>query len=424
MSLGLLLVSSALAGELVWSGGAAASFGALGDAGTGGLGHEVILGAPLAGRWLIEGQSTSAAGQEGARFTLMAGARRYLSEPFTGQGALSVSAAAGVDLFGWDPTLSLGVALDLPTSRRWGWRVGGGWEAGPSDGALEGVARLSLTALIGPPRPVEVVEVTPPPPPPEEEPEPLPFLLEGEPEDARVWVPHPVCAWVPASEAEALMASLDQPLSPDSMLEVLAEDYASEHVHPVGEQHVELVPEPDRGALVVLAWPGDQIRVSGAALAAPQEVPTGEDGVAVLTAPEGRLDIEVRAGGQRQSYKAALANGYAVWVRVRPPPPAQVLFNQGHSELTTAARAQIADMASDAAGWSFVLQGAYSAEGSLNYNNRLARERGLNVGQALMDAGVPADHIAYLDPPPADPNKDPVTQRACIVLAVPPERAP
>lgn len=423
MILALLLASGALAADVVWSGGASVSFGALSDAGAGGLGHEVNLGVPVSERWLVEAVSTSAAGLDAARFTLMAGARRYLSEPFTGAGALSVSGDVGLDLFGRDPTLSLGAAIDLPTDRRWGWRVGGGWELGPSDGQLEGVARLSLTAVIPPPRAVTVTELVPPPPPPPAEESP-PFQLEGALAEARIWIPHPVCAWVPASEAEALIASLDEPLSPEATLEVLAEGYAVDHIDHVGVQHVELLPEPDEGALVVLAWPGDRIVVKGASLPAPQSVSTGADGVAVVKAPEGRLDIEVRAGGQRQSYKAALANGYAVWVRVRPPPPVQVLFAQGQSDLNAAARAQIAAMAQDAGGWSFVLQGAYSAEGSLNYNNRLARERGLNVGAALMEAGVPADHIAYLEPPPADPNKDPVSQRACIVLAVPPERAP
>lgn len=417
MSLGLLVVQGAVAADLVWSGGAAASFGALTDAGTGGLGHEVVLGAELKDRWLTELMSTSAAGSEGARFTLMAGERRYLTEPFEGQGALSVSLHAGVDLFGWDPTLAFGAAVDLPSPRRWTLRVGGGWELGRGEVGAEGVARLSLTALVPPSAvAVQTVVVTEPPPPPA--PEPEPFQLEGAPEEATVWVPHPICAWVPASEAEALIASLDEPLSPEASLEVLAEGYAAEHVHPEGEHHLELRPEANEGALLVLAWPGDRVVVSG------QPVETDKDGIATFTAPEGRVDIEVRAGGQRQTYKAALANGYAVWVRVRPPPMVQVLFNQSRSELTPAARAQIAAMASDAAGWSFVLQGAYSAEGSLNFNNRLARERGQNVGQALMDAGVPADHIAYLDPPPADPNRDPASQRACNVVAVPPERAP
>ena len=422
MTLALLLVQSALCADppqdaLVWSGGAAVSFGALSDAGTGGLGHEVVLGRTLSERWLVEAMSTSAASRDGARFTLMGGGRRYLREPFTGAAALSVSGDLGLDLFGLDPTLSLGAAVDLPTDRRWGWRVGGGWEAGVHDGALEGVARLSLTALLPPVRPViETVLVEVPPAIPPEEHEPL--TLSGAPEDATVWVPHPICAWVPASQAEALLAGLDEPLSPEATLALVAEGYAPDHVHAEGAQTFELKPEPDRGALLVLAWPGDQISVSGST------VPTGADGVAVYQAPEGRVNIDVRAGGQRQTYKAALANGFAVWVRIRPPPPVQVLFNQGKSELTPAALAQINAMASDAGGWSFVLQGAYSAEGSLNYNNRLARERGQNVGSALMAAGVPAEHIAYLEPPPADPNRDPASQRACNVLAVPPERTP
>lgn len=417
----VLLAGLSFAAEHAVSAGAQGVFGAGQDAGKGGVGHEVTLERRLSERWLVEGLSTSAASQEGARFTLMAGGRYYLSEPWTHTGALSVYAAGGLDLFGPSLALALGGSVDLPSRHRLRARVSAGLEGSFTGGDQHGVARMALAVLVPPPR----KEATPPPPPPPPEPPPpekQPLDLEVLPAEAMVWVPHPVCAWVPSTQVEALIAGLQEEgglsLSAEATLELMAEGYVPAHVHPEGPQHVQLRQAPAQGSLLVLAYPGDQVAVDG------HPVTVSEDGVALVNAPEGRVRVEVRAGGQRQEYKAALANGYAVWVRVRPPPPTQILFTQGRSELSAASLAQIQEMAASAAGWSFVLQGAYSYEGSLNVNHRLARERGLNVGKALQDAGIPPERIAYLDPPPADPNRDPTTQRACNVIAVPPERTP
>lgn len=413
----LLLIGSALAADLALSGGVVGSFGAGSDAGRGGLGHELTLETRVTPRFFAQVMSTSSVGASLDHFTAMAGPRLYLSDPWSGAAALSLDLGLGVDLFGPALAAQIGGSVDLPSRRRLVPRVSAGFELAPDAEGVHPRGRLALTVLM--PRPLEkaaptpVVEAPPKPPP---APPRVPLELEAAPEEARVWVPHPICAWVPASQAAALLAQLDNPLPPDAMLDVIAEGYLPEHVPAQGEQKVALKLSENRGALIVLAHPGDQVSVGGA------PVPVNGDGIAMLNAPEGRVAIEVRAGGQRQEYKAALSSGYAVWIRVKPPAPTQILFPQGSSELSAAAAQRIQGMAADAAGWSFVLQGAYSYEGSLNVNNRLARERGQNVGAALLAAGVPADHIAYLDPPPADPNKDPTTQRACNILAVPPER--
>lgn len=415
----LLTLAPAFAGEYALSAGGQGSFGATGDAGEGGLGHEVVLSRRLAERWLLELRSTSAASEPDAHVTLLVGPRYYLAEPWTGDAALSLYGDLGLDLFGPAPALALGASVDLPTQRRWIGRVSAGWEASRADGEGHVAGTLALAILVPPARPEAApVVVAPPPPPPAPPRERIPLELDLLPEEARVWVPHPICAWVPASQAELLLASLDEPLSPEATLELIADGYVPAHVHHEGEQKVQLEVAENRGSLLVLAHPGDSVRVGGQAL------PVDTSGLALMNAPEGRVTVEVLAGGERQEYKAALANGYAVWIRVKPPPPTQILFPQGESALSAANLARIQSMARNAAGWSFVLQGAYSYEGSLNVNNRLARERGQNVGHALLAAGVPADRIAYLDPPPADPNKDPATQRACNVLAVPPERTP
>ncbi len=414
----LLLLPVALAADLALSGGVQGRFGAEDTAGEGGLGHEVVLSARAGERWMLELRSTSAASQPDAHFTAMLGPRLYLSEPWTGAAALSAWADVGLELFGPGPAGALGLSVDLPARRRLTPRVSAGWELSRADADLRGGATLSLSLLVPPPpaTPTPAVVEAPPPPPPPKPREPLD--LELVPAEAEVWVPHPVCAWVPASQAELLLAGLDEPLSPEATLELVAAGYVPEHVHAEGKQEVSLEPAEDRGALLVLAHPGDTVRVGGVAL------PVDGRGLALMQAPEGRVTVEVLAGGVRQEYKAALANGYAVWIRAKAPPPTQILFAQGVSELSASNLERIRQIATNAAGWSFVLQGAYSYEGSLNVNNRLARERGLNVGAALLAAGVPADRIAYLDPPPADPNKDPATQRACNILAVPPERTP
>ena len=411
-----LLLGAALAADLALSGGVVGSFGAADDAGRGGIGHELTLETRVGPRFFAQIQTTSSAGPTLEHFTAMAGPRYYLSDPWAGRAALSLDLGLGVDLFGPALAAQLGGSVDLPSQHRLIPRVSAGLELAPDAGGAHPRGRLVLSVLL--PRPMEkaapapVVEAPRPPPP-----ENTPLELEAAPEEAKVWVPHPICAWVPASQAAALLAQLDHPLPPDAMLDVVADGYLPEHIPAQGQQKVALQPGVNRGALIVLAHPGDQVSVGGQPLA------VNADGIALLNAPEGRVAIEVRAGGQRQEYKAALSSGYAVWIRVKPPDPTQILFAQGQSELSPQALARIQAIAADAAGWSFVLQGAYSYEGSLNLNNQLARERGQNVGAALLAAGVPADHIAYLDPPPADPNKDPATQRACNILAVPPGRA-
>lgn len=415
----LLGAGLAAAGEAVLAGGVQVATGAAEDVGKGGLGHDVRLGYTLGERWLVELGSTSLARPDAAHVDLSLGARRYLTEPWTDRGALSIDASAGVGLMGAYPALALGAAMDLPHRRRLTARVGAGLAVFGASDAPHSAARLALTVLAPPIRlaapTAPLVLATPPPAPAPA----APLDLEIPPE-AMVWVPHPICDWVPASQAELLIASLPEGLDPEAQLEILAEQHLPAHVHPEGHQRPELVAAPPdgMGALLVLAHPGDEVQVNGA------RVPVDDEGVALLNGPEGRVTVEVRAGGQRQTYKAALSNGYAVWIRVKAPPAATVTFSQGSSELSPASRDQIQAMARDAAGWSFVLQGAYSFEGSLNVNNRLARERGQNVGAALLAAGIPADRIAYLEPPSADPTKDPATQRVCNVIAVPPERRP
>ena len=411
----VLFGAMALAADLNLSAGA--QLVATGDAGAGdlGLGHDVSVGVPAWSRGTVELRSLSVARVgDPPMFTAMVGARQHLTEPWSPDGALSVSAAVGVSVLNPAGVGAVGVAWDLPLRRRWTGRVEGGWLLASSG---DGGGRLALSVLV-PPRPareVHAIAAEAPPPAPEAPPEPASLTADA---GALVWVPHPICAWLPVDEANALLAALPATLPTGSTLEVHADGAAPGFAAASGHTDVSLTPAATQGALLVLGYPGDRVSVDGVPVA------VGEDGVSMVNAAPGRVAVQVAAGGQLQEYKAALARGYAVWLRVRPPPKTAVFFSFNSSDLSDRTRAQVTALADNAAGWSFVLQGAYSFEGSLNYNRKLAQERARVVGALLEEAGIPSDRIAYLDPPNADPNADPTTQRACNIIAVPPERTP
>lgn len=413
-----LAAGPALGADLVVAAGPQISVRGGDAAGEAGLGHNLSFGRPISERWVIELSSSSATGEGGPpAFGVFGGARAYLTRPWSPDGALALTAALGVDLLSPGPVATLGLGYDLPLRGRFTARVGAGWALGTDSKELSSGANAAISVLV-PPRPrrefttraaattapMQAVRALP--------------QLSVEPATALVWVPHPVCAWMSPEEANLVLAELGDAMPADAELVVAAEGYTDAHVHVDGPTVAHLQPVTAQGALLLLANPGDHLTIDG------HDVPTGPDGAAVINAPEGRVGIEVKAGGQRQEYKAAIANGFAVWVRVRPPPPTAVLFTVRSAEVSPKAQAEIAALAENAADWSFVLQGAYSYEGSLNFNRRLALERAAAVGKLLEAAGIPADRIAYLDPPNADPNGDPTTQRACKILAVPPERSP
>ena len=117
---------------------------------------------------------------------------------------------------------------------------------------------------------------------------------------------------------------------------------------------------------------------------------------------------------------AALVPGHVVWVRAKDPTQSTIYFEFDSMELRADARLQVEEIGRNAADWSFVLQGGYSAEGTLEHNWSLAVARAQQVSQVLQSAGVPRDRIVYLQPPPPDPNRSLEEQRTCRIFPVAP----
>lgn len=207
--------------------------------------------------------------------------------------------------------------------------------------------------------------------------------------DPMVWVPHPYCRFLPASEAKGLLAQL----RPGDELQVIADGYIPVSV-PIeaGETKVELAPITPIGALIVVAWPRDEVSVEGKSLT------VGDDGIAVVMVPEGNVDVTVRGGGRDEVFPAYVPTGDAVWLRI-PPPPAQIIrFRVGTSDLDKEATATIAGLASQPGSYTLTVQGSASPEGNLDANLKLAARRGEICRDKLLESGIPADRLT-LGPP-------------------------
>ena len=235
--------------------------------------------------------------------------------------------------------------------------------------------------------------------------------LDANPDDALVFVPHPICEWLPAEQAHAIL----QHLEPGDPVRVVAPGYLPVEI-PVEEGHehepvqVPLKPAPAQGTVVVVAQPGDDVFVDG------HPVPVGQDGLAIVTTPEGPHEVQVRGAGRVVDLTTAVGDGYAAWVRSPPPERLIIQFAVGSSELTPQARRDIAFYAETVGNWGFELQGSFSPEGDWSANQKLARARGRAVQRAMVDAGIPRDRIEIEPPPEVPEDMETANQRSCIIV--------
>ena len=175
--------------------------------------------------------------------------------------------------------------------------------------------------------------------------------------------------------------------------------------------------ERGQGWLVVVAEPGAVVRVGEF------ERTVGEDRTAKLTAAEGVVDVEVVGGGRRQTFEAALAQGYVLWLRATPPDEVAVQFASGSAEVDDADRVAAQALARNRGQYRLRLSGSYSPEGNLAANLELARRRAAAVSALLQEVGVPAEDLELLPPTPPRPGLTAAEQRAVYVLPVSPEEA-
>ncbi|MCB9674119.1 MAG: OmpA family protein [Alphaproteobacteria bacterium] len=233
-----------------------------------------------------------------------------------------------------------------------------------------------------------------PPPPPEPEP-----VIEPTRVDARgmVWVPDPVCQWLPTDEANAELERLSLQLP---------------EVHVISEA---LLRGPDRAGdqaarLFVAGSPGDRVTVDGVTLDL-------AEGYAWTDLPEGRADVVATGGGRTLSWPVGLADGHVVWLVLDGPEATRIRFGPGSAVLTPESRARIAEVARLAGDWTFDVHGSASPEGTENVNRDLEARRARAVADALIAAGVAAERVR-VGASRAYPDLSPEDQRAAVILPV------
>jgi len=247
----------------------------------------------------------------------------------------------------------------------------------------------------------------------EEEVKPPIAPLDANPDDALVFVPHPICEWLPAEEALEIL----QHLEPGDPVRVVAPGYLPAEIRvveggPTEPVPVPLKPAPSQGTVVVVAQPGDDVFVDG------RQIPVGTDGLAILTAPEGPHRVEVKGAGRVVDLTTAVGDGYAAWVRSPPPDRLIIQFEVGSSVLTAQAQRDIAFYAETVGNWGFELQGSFSPEGDFGANQKLARARGKEVQRAMTGAGIPRDRIEIVPPPEVPEEMETANQRSCIIVPI------
>lgn len=265
--------------------------------------------------------------------------------------------------------LDLGVDSDRPVSFRAG--LAGQLLSLGSDsvlGAGSPVAAEAHIALVWRPhREVTPVVIAPAPPP-----------------SARVvWVPHPVCAWVPVDQLSTVLGDLPGE-TPVWVTEPGLLPGGSSLARAGGAA---LVKESVQGAVVVGGAGGDRVRVAGTDLA------VGDSRGVVLTVPPGSVRADVTGGGRSAVVEGAVADGYVLWLRAPAPEPVSVRFAQGSSTLDDRAVAEVRTLAERRGGAAYEVRGGYSSEGDPIANAALATARAEAVRAALVAAGVPSEHV-------------------------------
>jgi hypothetical protein len=157
------------------------------------------------------------------------------------------------------------------------------------------VTTLGLEWLPAPAEPDPVVEVPPPPPAPT----PAPTFTVSP--AGQVWVSHPLCAWVSAADAPALIATAPHPVT------VVAPGYRPVVIDPASPRDLVLEPAAHGGAVVVAAAPGDHVFVDDT------PVPVGPDGVALVNTPNALVAVRIEGGGRQVDVELAPADGWGVW---------------------------------------------------------------------------------------------------------------
>lgn len=400
-----VLLLSALAAPAELGASVLAEF--TGDQGpdTGGYGAGVVVTSPLS-RWVaVDGRVQLVAGDTGAVLTFFPELRVRVTGGEDDRGSLGLAAGLGARFPSEIvPRGTLAAVADVAVNDRL--RIRPEVRYLFSDIAEPGAGQFALGVVWrereAEPAPIPVAAPVVVP-----EPAPAAPAVSLTPPDARVWVPHPVCRWVPAAEVAALLPQL----RPEDRVRVIAAGHLPVETDASHLPGTVLPPAPPQGSVVVVAEPGDLVTVGG------QEVRVSADGVAVLNVPQGVITGSVAGGGRVAPVEVAVGDGHAVWVRVPEPRPVRVDFDRGSAELDPAEVELLTQMAGRAGGWMFLVQGSASRDGNPTLNEGFAAARAEAVAAVLRGAGLPADRVVVRSPVVA-PVDDPGA-RFAVVTPIP-----
>lgn len=304
--------------------------------------------------------------------------------------SVAVSYGVRADKNGLGPVGDLEAAWDVPLSvpdAAYRLRIAGRLGV---VGVLPDSAAVAVGVAWGP-RP------TPPSPPPKP--------AEPPPEDARIWLSHPVCAWVHLDDLDVVLADL----SADEQAQVRDSVTVMLHSDEEGTADEALPPTRPQGALLVVGRLGDRLLLQG------QEVAAGADGVVQLAVAEGPLEAELIGGGRRLTVRAAVSQGHGTWVRVADPAPTAIEFAVGSETLDAEALERLAALVVNAGGWSFELQGGFSPEGDRVANIALANRRSQEVQAALLELGLPHTQVQIVAAAVPEDATSASARRVCTI---------
>ncbi|MFK7928037.1 MAG: hypothetical protein AB8H79_07595 [Myxococcota bacterium] len=308
------------------------------------------------------------------------------------------------------PTLAAGIDLDLPGSLRRNPRVGarlttdvsGNWVAGLNVGMAWRLIKDTPA---------------PPPPPPVEPPPQPPPKVEGpwwDPETCD-WVDEdPGYGWSPAYGVGAVIPTGAGGAGPAGTAGTAGT---------AGGDPGTTDPDADeptaQGWLMVVGSPGDVVRLKRQDGTPVPDTTLGEDGVARMAAAEGVAEVTIAGGGREQTFEAAIADGYVLWLRAATAAEVSVQFASGSATVNATDRASAQALANNRGAYQLQVAGSYSPEGRLSSNLALARRRAAAVVALLKEAGVPSEDIVILDPAPPRPGLSSAEQRAVYIMPVP-----
>lgn len=395
----ILAISMALAYQPELEGHLTAGVGGDPDQVPVNLGVGATLALPTWRRLHLELNADYGLMRDRGRFGLLAaGPRVFIGDPL--DQVVSVFARGGLGLQEQvGPAVHGGLSVDLERGARVRPRLSLGYVYSPAD---PNRLLLQVGAVLGR-RALPVPEV-------EEAPllgsVPADRPAVATPERGMLWVPDPVCTWLPIEEANAKVEELSLTLTAPSVVSERLLRAPDAPVEPV------FVPTTDTarpGRVVVVTSDADQVLVG-------EEEVQVEGGVGIGSPGTGMTWVEVRGGGRSLRVPVFAVERNAIWLPVDGPSSQRIGFQAGSSTLAPDALGTLGRLAELRGAWAYQVRGSYSVEGDLQTNRRLAMLRAETIRQALLDAGVPPGSVQVAEPLIPDENASPEDQRAAHVI--------